>query len=86
MSYESEQERPYEHERGPQLKMQRYLGDGVYAGYDGHQVWIYTDRNDGQRHSIALEAGTLTALIDYAGAAKRLIAATGPEAMKRDRI
>jgi hypothetical protein len=67
------------------LKMQRYLGDGVYAGYDGHQIWLWADR-DGQRHSIALEYDTLTAFARYGADVKRLIAAIGPDAMKREQI
>jgi GT2 family glycosyltransferase len=42
----------------------KYIGDGVYAGYDGYQVWIYTDRDDGRSY-IALEPDVLDALADY---------------------
>lgn len=67
------------------LKLQRYLGDGVYAGFDGYQYWIYADR-DGQRHSIALEPGTFTALFGWVGDVRRLIAAHGKDAMKREQL
>ena len=31
-----------------------YLGEGVYASFDGYHVWLKTER-DGQEHKIALE-------------------------------
>lgn len=42
----------------------RYLGDGVYASFDGYQIWLHADRN-GTRHSIALDANTFDALMQY---------------------
>jgi len=42
----------------------RYIGDGVYASFDGYQIWLTTER-DGRTHSIALEAETFDALIQY---------------------
>lgn len=65
------------------LKLCRYLGDGVYAGHDGHQVWIYTEEG---KNMIALEAEVFRNLVDYAGAAKRLIAAHGKDALKRGQL
>lgn len=43
-----------------------YLGDAVYARFDGFHVWIWT--SDGIRNSpeIALEPSVLAALNDYA--------------------
>lgn len=42
-----------------------YLGDGVYARFDGFQVWITTTPN--QRDSgIALEPSVMGALVNYA--------------------
>ena len=46
-------------------EMQRYIGDGVYASFDGYQIWVRAER-DGMIHSIALEVGVLNMLIDYA--------------------
>lgn len=48
----------------PELRDIQYLGDGVYAGHDGFQVWVYTDRLEG-RHYIALEPMVLAALVGY---------------------
>jgi hypothetical protein len=46
------------------LKFKRYLGDGVYVGFDGHQLWLWTDRF-GVEHEIALDASTYSALHFY---------------------
>ncbi len=41
-----------------------YLGDGVYASYDGFQIWL-TAQRDGQTNEIAVEPDVLRALNDY---------------------
>lgn len=38
-----------------------YLGDGVYASFDGYQIWLTT--LEGNR--IALEPNVYLALLDY---------------------
>lgn len=43
----------------------QYLGDGVYAYYDGYQIWLETTRYDGIRHSIAIDHNTFEALFHY---------------------
>jgi hypothetical protein len=43
------------------LACKRYLGDGVYAGYDQFQIWLST--LEGQR--IALEPEVMRALVAY---------------------
>jgi hypothetical protein len=48
----------------PQLTLRRYLGDGVYAGFDGLQIWLWIER-DGEKQFIALESGTLAALTRF---------------------
>lgn len=42
----------------------QYLGDGVYADFDGYQVWCET-LVDGRAHRIAFEPETLAALVDF---------------------
>ena len=42
----------------------RYLGDGVYASFDGYQIWLNADRDERQ-HAIALDASTFDALMKY---------------------
>jgi len=44
-------------------KHEEYLGDAVYASYDGYQVWLRT--GDGNDNRIALDPYVLAALIHY---------------------
>lgn len=44
-----------------------YLGDGVYASFDGYQIWLRTPRETGV-HEIALEPAVFRALQSYADA------------------
>jgi hypothetical protein len=53
------------------VKLKRYLGDGVYAGFDGYQIWIWTER-DGREHAIALEPEVLTKLAKYTADLKHM--------------
>jgi hypothetical protein len=43
---------------------EKYLGDGVYATFDGYQVWLAV--NDHKNVVVALEPNVLFALADYA--------------------
>jgi hypothetical protein len=42
-----------------------YLGDGVYASFDGYQIILQTPREDGT-HWLSLEPPVLAELIFYA--------------------
>ena len=42
-----------------------YLGDGVYAGHDGYQVWLTTGSHM-NAELVALEPAVLQALVRYA--------------------
>jgi|HubBroStandDraft_6_1064221.scaffolds.fasta_scaffold596617_1 hypothetical protein len=46
------------------VKLKRYLGDGVYAGFDGYLMWLWTDRF-GSEHEIAIDANTYFQLHSY---------------------
>lgn len=46
------------------LDKETYLGDGVYARFDGYQVWLRTPRESGD-HEIALEPTVYEALTNY---------------------
>ena len=48
------------------LKRKRYIGDGVYAGFDGYQIWLWTSDGVEESAPIALEGPTLLALTKYA--------------------
>jgi hypothetical protein len=41
-----------------------YIGDGVYAGFDGHDVWLPTERESGT-HYMALGPRELAMLVRY---------------------
>ena len=43
-----------------------YIGDGVYAYFDGWQVMIYTSNGIEDSEPIGLEDNTMIALIEYA--------------------
>lgn len=45
------------------MEDETYLGDAVYASYDGYQIWLRT--GDGNNQRIALEPGTYAALVAY---------------------
>lgn len=42
----------------------RYLGDAVYASFDGYHIWLGLSRHDSR--VIALEPPVFEALVDYA--------------------
>lgn len=52
-----------------------YLGDAVYASFDGYQIWLRT--GDGNDNRIALEPGVYLALIEYVARIKAAARATG---------
>tara|TARA_R110000868_G_scaffold114821_1_gene307255 strand:+ start:14659 stop:14886 length:228 start_codon:yes stop_codon:yes gene_type:complete len=41
-----------------------YLGDGVYASFDGFQVWLAVNHHENKQ--VALEPQVLKALLSYA--------------------
>jgi hypothetical protein len=45
------------------MKNETYLGDAVYASFDGYQIWLRT--GDGGNQRIALEPEVLRALDAY---------------------
>jgi len=47
------------------MPKERYIGDGVYASFDGYQIWLKTPRNGGT-HLIALEPAVFAQLIGFA--------------------
>jgi hypothetical protein len=66
-----------------ELRLKRYLGDGVYAGFDGYQIWVWAARA-GREHRIAFEAETLASLAKYTADLKRM--AHDAESLNRERI
>jgi hypothetical protein len=41
-----------------------YLGDGVYASFDGYQIWLAVNHHDNLQ--LALDPQTMGALLRYA--------------------
>jgi hypothetical protein len=50
----------------PPRANQEYLGDGVYAEFDGYQIWLYTHDGISRLCEIALEPGVFARLLTYA--------------------
>lgn len=46
------------------MEKETYLGDAVYASYDGYHIWLRT--GDGNNQRIALDPDVLAALFRYA--------------------
>lgn len=44
--------------------MKEYLGDGVYASFDGYQVWLHVNHHDAPP-CVALEPAVIDALCRY---------------------
>lgn len=49
-----------------ETKDKSYIGDGVYASFDGWQIWLETERGFGRIEKIALEPEVFRSLIAYA--------------------
>ncbi len=43
-----------------------YLGDSVYASFDGEYIWLRTTYINGQQHRIALDSAVFNALLKFA--------------------
>jgi hypothetical protein len=66
-----------------ECKLRRYLGDGVYAGFDGYQIWLWAVR-EGFEHAIAFEAETMASLAKYVADLKHM--AHDAESLRREQI
>jgi hypothetical protein len=51
------------------MSKDKYLGDGVYASFDGFQIWLAA--NDHRNKVIALESKVMNNLINYFEEIKR---------------
>ncbi len=47
------------------LKDKIYLGDAVYAGYDGYNIWLWINDGISENNFIALEPNVLNELFAY---------------------
>lgn len=44
----------------------QYLGDSVYADYDGYQIQLYLDNGFGAKNEICMEPDVMHSFIAYA--------------------
>jgi hypothetical protein len=56
---------------------QEYLGDGVYASFDGYHVWLAVNHHENR--VVALEPPVLAALDAYAHRIADIVAAAQPK-------
>ena len=42
-----------------------YMGDGVYAWFDGYHVWVFASDGVGETPEIALEPAVLGAIVQF---------------------
>lgn len=49
----------------PHLRDQIYLGDGLYCGHDGFQIWLYTSNGFEISNEVALDSNVQHALFRY---------------------
>jgi len=42
-----------------------YIGDGVYAGYDGYSIWLHVGSHDDFTDVVCLEPDVLRNLVDF---------------------
>ncbi|HMF69698.1 MAG TPA: hypothetical protein VK602_19055 [Phyllobacterium sp.] len=50
---------------GEDHPMSEYIGDGIYASFDGDQIWLWTER-EGEDQRIAIEPQVWDSLKAYA--------------------
>lgn len=43
-----------------------YIGDGVYAGFDGFGIWLHANSHDHPTDKVYLEPNVLVGLINFA--------------------
>lgn len=48
------------------VEKRAYLGDGLYASFDGYQIWLGTQTLADGWQQVALEPGVFRALLQYA--------------------
>ncbi len=64
------------------FKLCRYIDDGVYAGFDGAQIWIWTSNGVRESEAIALDEPTFEKLVTYLEDVKKAAARVGERIME----
>ena len=47
----------------PEINTREYLGDGVYASFDGYQIWLAVNHHENK--VVALEPSVIESLVEY---------------------
>lgn len=58
-------------DRGCEQRDKQYLGDGVYVGHDGYQIWLTVENGIEVTDAIALEPLVLDRLLAYVSARRK---------------
>lgn len=58
------------------MENKQYLGDGVYVGHDGYQIWLETSNGISTTNRIALEPQVWAKLVGYVESLRTTVAAT----------
>jgi hypothetical protein len=53
-----------------------YLGDGLYASFDGWCIWLRAPRPDGEDHKVALEPKVLAVFKEFVAGLEKKVAAS----------
>ena len=56
-------------DRDTEMTKDKYLGDGVYASFDGYQIWLAV--NDHTNKVVALDPNVSDALVNYISELKK---------------
>ena len=48
------------------MENQDYLGDGLYAEYDGYQIWLKANHHKHPTDKVALEPAVLYSFLNFA--------------------
>lgn len=59
-----------------------YLGDAVYASFDGYHIWLTT--GDGNDQRVALEPSVFRALVEYEARLRRKLVAQRASAVNQE--
>ena len=62
--------------------LEKYLGDGVYASFDGYQVWLAVNHHNNK--VVALDPHVFGELVDYVEWVKSVLEGKNEEGTKND--
>lgn len=60
------------------MERKQYLGDGLYADFDGYQIELYASNGERKTNSVYLEPGVLASFLIYIENLKKAMNAGEP--------